>query len=227
MRIRLLLFAGLREAVGRKQLALEVPRGASVAEALTCASREHAEIARYRGRLLVSRNERRADLAEILLEGDELALLPPMSGGSGVSSDSSDDRVLLQASPLSLDALLDRVRHPACGGIALFVGVVRDQSRGQRIDHLEYEAYEPMARREMEAIAEQVRGRWPEVRLALSHRVGRLAIGDAAVMIAAGAPHRAQAFEACRFAIDTLKRTVPIWKKEFAEGGAYWVEENP
>jgi molybdopterin synthase catalytic subunit len=104
---------------------------------------------------------------------------------------------------------------------------VRDHSRGRAIDHLEYEAYEPMAEKEMRKIAAQVAERWPEARIAIAHRVGRLAIGDAAVMIAAAAPHRAEAFEACRFAIDTLKQTVPIWKKEFAEDGTAWVEENP
>jgi molybdopterin synthase catalytic subunit len=95
------------------------------------------------------------------------------------------------------------------------------------IDHLEYEAYGPMAEKELEKILAQARKRWPDVRLALCHRVGRLQIGAAAVMVAAAAPHRAEAFEACRFAIDTLKESVPIWKKEFAEGGAYWVEDTP
>jgi molybdopterin synthase catalytic subunit len=113
------------------------------------------------------------------------------------------------------------------GGVVTFTGVVRNQARGAEIDHLEYEAYAPMAEKEMRKIRDAVAARWPQVKLAFAHRVGRLAIGEAAVMIAAAAPHRAEAFEACRFAIDTLKKTVPIWKKEFATSGAYWVEENP
>jgi molybdopterin synthase catalytic subunit len=133
----------------------------------------------------------------------------------------------VQAAPLSLDALLAEVSHPGCGGVVTFTGVVRDHSRGQGIDHLEYEAYVPMAEREMERILDEAAERWPEVRLALSHRIGSLAIGDAAVMVAAAAPHRPEAFLACRFAIDTLKQTVPIWKKEFSQEGSYWVEENP
>jgi molybdopterin synthase catalytic subunit len=126
-----------------------------------------------------------------------------------------------------MDALLAEVNGPAMGGVVTFTGVVRNQARGAEIDHLEYEAYAPMAEKEMRKIVDAVTARWPQVKLALSHRVGRLAIGEAAVMIAAAAPHRAEAFEACRFAIDTLKKTVPIWKKEFATSGAYWVEENP
>ncbi len=219
MRVRLLLFAGLREAVGQKDMLLELDPGASLQQLMTRVEAQFPAVAKYQGRLLVSLNEERAAMDTLLEEGDEVALLPPMSGGAG--------RPWVQATPLSMDALLEEVRSPRCGGIVTFTGVVRDHSRGQGIDHLEYEAYVPMAEQEMRAIADQVRKRWGEVRLAMAHRVGRLEVGDAAVMLAAAAPHRADAFEACRFAIDTLKRTVPIWKKEFAESGAYWVEENP
>lgn len=203
-------------------MALELESGATLADALDVAAELAPAVAASLsrdGRLIVSLNAERAPRETPLEDGDEIALLPPMSGGSG--------RPWLQAQPLSMDALLAEVRGPDCGGEVTFTGLVRDFSRGERIAHLEYEAYEPMARREMEAIVAQARERWPEVRLAMSHRVGHLNIGDAAVMIAAAAPHRVEAFEACRFAIDTLKQTVPIWKKEFAEGGAYWVDENP
>ena len=226
MKVRLLLFAGLREAVGAKEYPLELPDGSSLAEALTRAEAELPAVAAYKGRLLVSLNEERAPLTTRLDDGDEVALLPPMSGGSGETAE-AEPLIEIRSARLSLDDLLDSVSQRGCGGVATFTGVVRDHSRGEAIDHLEYEAYEPMAVSEMRAIASEVAQRWPEVRLAMSHRVGRLEIGDAAVMIAAAAPHRAEAFDACRFAIDTLKKTVPIWKKEFAEGGAYWVEENP
>jgi molybdopterin synthase catalytic subunit len=219
MRVRLLLFAGLREAVGRKEHSLELPADATLRDALARAERELPEVARYRGRLAVSRNETLVPPDTVLSDGDEIALLPPISGGAG--------RSFVQSAPLSLDALLEEVQASHTGGVVTFIGAVRDHSRGQRISHLEYESYVPMADKEMRKIAEQVRERWPEVRLAMAHRIGRLEIGDAAVMIAAAAPHRAQAFEACRFAIDTLKKTVPIWKKEFSEDGSYWVEENP
>jgi molybdopterin synthase catalytic subunit len=219
MRVRLLLFAGLREAVGKKDLVLELEKDASLEELMKRVEQQLPVVARYRGRLLVSLNAKRVPMDTALQDGDEVALLPPMSGGSG--------RPWVQAAPLSMDTLLQEVCDAECGGVVTFTGVVRRHSRGQQIDHLEYESYVPMAEQEMRAIFEQVRQRWADVRLAMAHRVGRLEIGDAAVMIAAAAPHRVDAFEACRFAIDTLKQTVPIWKKEFAEDGACWVEENP
>jgi len=214
-----LLFAALREAVGQKQLDLELPDDATLSELVARLEREYVTLARYRGRLLVSLNEERAPLETQLGDGDEVALLPPVSGGS--------ERAWIETRPLSMDVLLDEVSGPTMGGVVTFTGIVRNQARGAEIDHLEYEAYVPMAMSELRKITAAVSARWPQVRLALSHRVGRLAIGEAAVMIAAAAPHRAEAFEACRFAIDTLKQTVPIWKKEFATNGAYWVEENP
>jgi molybdopterin synthase catalytic subunit len=219
MRVRVLLFASLREALGQKQLELELPPDATLAEALARLERAHAVVARHRGKLLISLNEERAALETQLGEGDEIALLPPVSGGS--------ERPWIDAAPLSLDALVAEVSGPEMGGVVTFTGVVRNQARGSEIDHLEYEAYAPMAEKEMRKIRDAALVRWPQVRLALAHRVGRLAIGEIAVAIAAAAPHRAEAFEACRFAIDTLKKTVPIWKKEFASSGAYWVEENP
>ena len=178
-----------------------------------------SSLLRYRGRMLVALNQERAPLATPLSDGDEIALLPPVSGGS--------ERVWIDSAPLSLDALLREVMSPAMGGVVTFTGVVRNRARGESIDHLEYEAYAPMAEKELRKIADAVHERWPHVRIAMAHRVGRLEVGDPAVMIAAAAPHRAEAFEACRFAIDRLKASVPIWKKEFATTGAYWVEENP
>jgi molybdopterin synthase catalytic subunit len=219
MRVRVLLFAGLREAVGHKQIFLELPEDASLAELMAALGGDHPAVAAYRGRLMISVNAERAPLDRVLRDGDEVALLPPVSGGSG--------RRQVTELPLSMDALIAEVMGDAMGGLVTFTGIVRDHSRGQAIDHLEYEAYGEMAERELDAIGRQVEQRWPQVRYAVAHRVGRLAIGDPAVMIAAAAPHRAEAFEACRFIIDTLKQTVPIWKKEFATSGAYWVEENP
>lgn len=222
MRVRVLLFAALREAVGEKTLELEVRGSATLADALAQLEGRYPTIASHRGKLLVALNEERAPLTTPLHDGDELALLPPVSGGS-----QSAPRAWVDSAALSLDALLREVAGPEMGGVVTFTGVVRNNARGEAIDHLEYEAFAPMAEKEMRKIVDAVHERWPHVRIALSHRVGRLAIGDAAVMIAAAAPHRAEAFEACRFAIDRLKATVPIWKKEFATSGSYWVEENP
>ena len=113
------------------------------------------------------------------------------------------------------------------GGIVTFVGAVRDNARGREIRHLEYEAYPEMAEREMQKIADEAARRWPGVAVSIGHRAGHLVVGDVAVVVAVAAPHRAEAFEACRFAIDTLKQTVPIWKKEVATNGEYWVDDRP
>lgn len=130
--------------------------------------------------------------------------------------------VRLTREPIDLSALL--VTSPADGALALFVGVVRDENAGRRVTHLEYEAYEEMALPLMEEIAAETRRLHPVTDVRLVHRLGRLEIGEASVAIAIASPHRAEAFAACRHAIDTLKRTVPIWKKEHFEGGAVWVD---
>ncbi|MEE8557451.1 MAG: molybdenum cofactor biosynthesis protein MoaE [Myxococcota bacterium] len=219
MQVRVLTFAALREALGAKEIFLEVRGAPTVGEVLTQLESQQPVIARYRGRLLVAVNRARVPLDTPIREGDEIALLPPVSGGSGL--------IRIQPEPLSLDELVRTVVDPSCGAIATFTGVVRNVSRGRGIAHLEYEAYEPMAHRELERIRDEILERWPGVRLAVAHRIGRLEIGEAAVVIAVAAPHRAEALEACRYAIDTLKRSVPIWKKEFDVEGGSWVEENP
>jgi molybdopterin synthase catalytic subunit len=116
------------------------------------------------------------------------------------------------------------VEHPAVGGIVTFLGVVRDHNKGKRVRYLEYEAYPEMAEREMAAIAAEVERRWCTDRVAMVHRVGRLQIGECSVVVIVACAHRGEAFEACRYAIDTLKATVPIWKKEVAEDGEEWIE---
>lgn len=221
----MLLFAGLREAVGRKEILLEAGASETVGGVLARLEAQEPAVARYRGRLVISLNAARAALDAQVADGDEIALLPPVSGGS--AAEPFADAAWIQPAPLSMDALLARVVGAEHGGVCTFTGIVRNHARGAKIDHLEYEAYGPMAEREMRRIVEQARARWPAVRLAIAHRVGRLEIGEAAVMIAAASPHRPEAFDACRFAIDTLKKTVPIWKKEFGSSGEYWVEENP
>ena len=152
-------------------------------------------------------------------DGDEIAFLPPVSGGAGTCS--------LSDGPIDVGKVVARVSGPGMGGIVTFIGAVRNRARGRDIRHLEYESYPEMAEREMERIASQAAERWPGTQVAIAHRAGHLEIGDIAVVVVAAAPHRAEAFEACRFAIDTLKQTVPIWKKEVATDGEYWVDEHP
>ncbi len=133
----------------------------------------------------------------------------------------------LSETPLDVGDVVARVAGPGMGGIVTFIGAVRDNARGREIRHLEYESYPEMAEREMERIAADASKRWPGTRVAIAHRAGHLAIGDLAVVVVAAAPHRAEAFSACRYAIDTLKETVPIWKKEVATDGEYWVDDRP
>lgn len=125
--------------------------------------------------------------------------------------------------PLSLERCVQAVRRPGSGGLVTFVGSVRDFSEGQRVEFLEYEAYEPMALAKMQQVVDEASARWPVQAMAIQHRVGRLEIGEDAVVIAVACPHRAEAFAACRYAIDRLKEIVPIWKKEHGEDGAVWV----
>ncbi len=126
--------------------------------------------------------------------------------------------------PIELSRLVAKVASPHAGGIATFLGVVRDNSLGRKVRYLLYEAYPPMAIKEMQRLEEEVRGSWQIEHIAIAHRVGRLEIGEASVAIAVSAPHRREAIEACHFAIDRLKQTVPVWKKEFWEGGEVWIE---
>jgi molybdopterin synthase catalytic subunit len=141
-----------------------------------------------------------------------------------VSGGADADLIEVTDTPLSEERLMSAVGDPGAGGLVLFSGVVREETGGRRVKYLEYEAHASMAAAKMREIAAAVRERWPGVRgVALVHRIGRLEIGESSVMIAVSSPHRAEAFDACRFAIDTLKETVPVWKKEFFEDGEVWV----
>jgi molybdopterin synthase catalytic subunit len=219
MRVTVLLFGALREAAGAKELSMALPDGAGVAALRRLLFDAQPALRPLAARLRIAVNREFASDDRLLADGDEVALLPPVSGGGG--------RCTLSERPLDPDAVAARVRGPDAGGVVSFVGAVRDHARGRAIEHLEYEAYPPMALAEMEKICDAAAGRWPGARVAIAHRVGHLAVGDLAVVVVAAAPHRAEAFEACRFAIDTLKETVPIWKKEVASDGAYWVDDHP
>ncbi len=135
--------------------------------------------------------------------------------------------IQISANPLSIDSCYSAVQSPAAGGNTLFVGTVREQTKGKAVIKLDFEAYEPMAIKEMQKIAATIVKRWDAIHVSIHHRVGTLQIGEIAVIIAVATPHRAAAFAACQYAIDTLKETVPIWKKEFFQDGAVWVAAHP
>ena len=220
MQITVLYFAVFRERIGRDQDRLDLPPGATVGDALAALALRHQPIAQLRGRFRAAVNQDFTDETAALHDGDELALIPPVAGGA-------DRHVVLDERPLSLDRCIAAVRGEAMGGIVTFTGMVRRESHGARIDHLEYEAYAPMALKVMTALCDEIEAEISGTRLAVEHRVGHLEVGDGAVVIAAAAPHRAEAFAACRAMIDRLKDRVPIWKKELGEDGAEWVGLGP
>ena len=156
----------------------------------------------------------------VVSDGDEVAFIPPVSGGAhavGVFFE-------ITAQPLDARRLEAAVAHAGAGAICTFTGVVRDSSRGRSVTHLEYEAYADMAKAEMQKIAQEIAQNWPEARVAMAHRTGRLEIGEASVVVSASCPHRAEAIAACKWGIDRLKESVPIWKKEHAADGTFWIE---
>ena len=206
MRVNVRLFAGLRERAGWSERELaDVARVADVWAALGLGTEPDG--------LLYAVNKEYAPPDRELADGDEVALIPPVSGGS----------FRLSAEPLSLDAVVDEVRSDRAGAIATFVGTTRVESRGRTVQHLDYEAYEGMAENVMAEIANALKQRYDVCEIAIHHRTGRVEIGDASVVIAVSAPHRQDALGACKEAIDTLKEQVPLWKKEVYEGGEEWI----
>lgn len=218
MKVAVRFFARYREAAGRDHVELDLPEGGTVESAWEAVASRFPVLQPYRPFTLFALGTDYVSASHPLRPGDEICLFPPVSGGAHA------DLVEVTRQPLSEERLMGAVGEPGAGGLVLFSGVVREETGGRRVKYLEYEAHEPMALAKMREIAQALRGRWPGVRgVALMHRIGRLEIGESSVMIAVSSPHRAEAFDACRFAIDTLKATVPVWKKEFFEDGEVWV----
>lgn len=217
--IKVLLFGALREAAGDETFELSVPAPATVGSALRVIESRIDLVKRYQGRLLLAVNEEFASRDRVLAEGDTLALLPPVSGGS------DDDIFEITREPLDYDSLKARLLAGSDGAVVTLDGVVRNNSKGRATRFLDYEAYESMALKVMQQLGREVHERWPEIhRVGIAHRLGRLEIGVSSVLVMVVSPHRKPAFEACRYAIDRLKQIVPIWKKEYFEDGEVWVE---
>jgi molybdopterin synthase catalytic subunit/molybdopterin converting factor small subunit len=208
MLIRVRLFAGLREQAGLRERSLEVPDGATVSDVWPL-----LELGDEPAGLLYAVNRGYAERGAALVDGDEVALIPPVSGGA----------FLLSEAPLSLDDVVREVASDDAGAIATFVGTTRAHARGRAVIRLEYEAYEGMAEETMAEIARELKARYDLVEIAIHHRTGTVGIGETSVVIAVSAAHRGDALSACRDAIDTLKERVPLWKKEFYEGGEEWI----
>jgi molybdopterin converting factor subunit 1 len=219
MRVRILFFGGLKDLAGKSSDLLELPDGALVRDVLAHYLAEVPRMKESLASLAVAVNQEYSGAETRLKSDDEVALLPPVSGGSG--------RTSIVRDPIDTQAVLGRMKQGGDGAALVFEGVVRNQTRGRKTLHLDYEAYEQMALRQMESLAEQALKRFQVREVALVHRLGRLEVGDISVLIVVASAHRAAAFDACRWLIDTLKRTVPIWKKEYFEDGAVWADGEP
>jgi molybdopterin synthase catalytic subunit/molybdopterin converting factor small subunit len=208
MRVTVRLFAGLREHAGTGRRDVDLGDGARVEDVWRA-----LELGDEPAGLVFAVNRAYVGRGQALAEGDEVALIPPVSGGA----------FRLTEHPIDLAAVVAEVEDERAGATATFVGTVRAQSRGRQVVRLEYEAYEGMAENVMADLAEQLRERYDLCAIAITHRVGVCEIGEASVAIAVSAPHRQEALAACKDAIDTLKETVPLWKKEVYQGGEEWI----
>jgi MoaE-MoaD fusion protein len=231
MHVRVLPFGILKESLGGSAMACELPDGATVAdllEKLAAGRRAGSSAADLRG-IAVGVNAEYASASHVLREGDEVALLPPVSGGSTLDESREDlpEHIELTREGIDADKHVNASKRPEDGAVVTFDGVVRNNSRGRQTLYLEYEAYEEMALRQMRELAGQARERFQIRHVTIVHRLGRLEIGETSVLIVVAAAHRAEAFEANRWIIDTLKQTVPIWKKEFFADGAVWAPGEP
>jgi molybdopterin synthase catalytic subunit len=225
MRVRVLFFGRLKDIVGKSEEDAELSDGARVEDLFARYGRSFPELARFRPSIAASVNREFAEWRAPLAAGDEVAFLPPVSGGS-ISAGSAIEENLcaLVRKPIETSEIVAQLKAPSDGAVVVFEGIVRNHSGNRTTLYLEYEAYEAMAIVQMREIGAQMREKFSIRRYAMIHRLGRLEIGETAVLVAVCSAHRAAAFDACRYGIDTVKRNVPIWKKEFFRDAAVWAE---
>ena len=231
MKVRVLLFARLKELTGQEMIEFEIRSSSRVSDLWTLLRGRFPELEIIGNTVIFSRNQEYAGMQTEIHEGDELAIFPPVSGGLGTllpayPLNSAGDVIQIVYEPIACEPLTGRLCQPADGAVVVFSGIVRNHTGDRRTLFLEYEGYVPMALSKMEEIARTVRQRWTIDRVGIVHRLGRLQIGEISVVIIVTSAHRKAAFEACQYAIDTLKRIVPIWKKEYYEDGEVWIEEG-
>jgi MoaE-MoaD fusion protein len=216
VKIRVRLWGGLTEAAGFTEEVLDVPDASSAGDVFDSIAERAPRLARFRDVTRVAVNAEIVPPATPLSDGDELSLLPPVAGGQ-------DDLVEIRSGPLQTQEAIAFVQTPASGGIGVFVGVVRETNEGNRVAEIDYTAFEELALKEIRAIIGEARARWPLHRVAVTHSTGRLRVGDASVVVAVSAEHRAEALDACRAIIDGVKERALIWKHEFGPDGTRWV----
>ncbi len=219
MNIHLRYFASFREATDKNEETLTLPGEATVADVRAVLLERYPALQPVMGRAVCAVNHRYVSVETMLHDRDEVVFIPPVGGGEPM-----EPVILITHDTLDRDALIASVADPGIGGIVVFEGVVRDNARGKQVRYLEYDVYPEMAIAQIREIVAEATRRWGVERVVVAHRVGRLEIGEASVLIVVASPHRSEAFDASRYIIDTLKTTVPIWKKEVATNGEEWVE---
>src|SRR5262245_11008430 len=219
MRVRVMLFARLRELAGRDSLELELPEGETLAGCWRRLQEAHPALQAYPGLPLAAVDQEYAPAEAPLRGGEEVAFFPPVSGGSG-----GDALVRVTPEPIALEALLSACSGEQVGALASFVGTVRRENAGRRVTAVEYHAYPAMAEKILRKICGEMERGFGPLRVALAHRTGRLEVGEASVAIVAGSAHRHAALGAVAYAIERVKQSAPIWKKEFYEDGSSWLE---
>ncbi len=221
MRVRVLFFGRLKDLVGRSSEEIEVPAGARVETVFERYASEFPKVRAMASSIAVARNEEFVDFSTALGDNDEVAFMPPVSGGSGRSD---EDWCALTDDAIDVRALVERAQAADDGAVVTFEGVVRNNSKGRTTQFLDYECYAPLALKQMRAIRGEVLQKHDIHRVAIVHRLGRLEIGEASVVIVVASGHRRAAYDASLEIIDALKKRVPIWKKEYFEDGEVWIE---
>ena len=238
MRVQVLPFGVSKDWLGASAVPVELPEGASVADLLErlregLPARLSKQEDLLRG-MAVSVNAEYATAGQVLCDGDEVGLLPPVSGGASRATEALDDNnpeppilIALTREPINAEKFVAAAKRGEDGAVSVFDGIVRNNTRGRQTLHLDYEAYEEMALKQMKELAEQAREQFTVRHVTIVHRLGRLQVGETSVLIVVASAHRGAAFDACRWLIDTLKKTVPIWKKETFVDGAVWADGEP
>ncbi len=236
MQVTIRLFAGLRERADTASIAVTLPddqessAGSTVQSAIDAASEQVEGGLQMRGHIMIALNREYVEADHSVKDGDEIALIPPVSGGAALRTGLPDDsfqNVLITTAPLDPEPLTNHVTTEEDGAVVTFLGVTRNHNAGRTVDYLEYEAYRPMADEQIQSVIDEMKEKWEIGRVAVAHRTGRVDIGETSMVVAVGAAHRRPAFEAALYFIDRLKEVVPIWKKEYFEGGEVWIGETP
>lgn len=229
MKVKIVYFGALKDLAGRGEETVEVADGSTTSTLFAQLQQRITGMERYARSAAISVNYEYAAGERPLHDGDEVGILPPVSGGaeSAHRTDQAERRTEIIGGRIQTAQIIEAIKRGSDGAVVVFEGIVRDNSRGRRTLYLDYEAYQPMAQNQLDALVNEALAKFAIRDVRLVHRIGRMEIGETSVLIVVASAHRGAAFDACRWLIDTLKRTVPIWKKEYFEDGAVWADGEP